>query len=264
MSKEEFESQNMKRESKSKDINGKKDHIYVTVILFIIFGVLFVWKWDGETQLTNQISLITSWISISLAFLAILYAFFQTYVTREDNEKVASSIEKFESEINKVRELGEVVKEIKEMSENTNRRTKAMADDFKGSLEGANIISSESLKKMIENNKDKEPKDLANEIVTFISNSDDKFVDDYLDAVNNNKPSGYSQIVYYIQNIVGVEEFTPSDIGKHFKEKGVNLTPGQIAGALSRLKNDGIIESVTWGVYRKKYNIRLDQPEDND
>lgn len=244
-----------------------KDCIYIGVIILMLFGFLFVWKWDSENQLTNQISLITSWISISLAFLAIIYAFYQTWSSQKENQQMADSIKTLSLETQKIIDTREVIESINTNVSNVEINTEKLqtairlietrTSEIFENLNNTEILSLEEIKRILPNEISDE---IIKELYNTINNNTDELVkvlkDEYKEEAENENlqetSNGYLVIEKYIKSMEKGYEFKPKDIFEHFLSENINLSNGQVAGALMRLKNSGVIENYIRGGYRKK------------
>ncbi|MGD6876148.1 hypothetical protein [Bacillus infantis] len=103
---------------------SKKDIIYIFIILqLIIFlialTVIFISvKVTDPSTLINQISLVSGIASIILAFVAIIYAFFQSYSSGKQNKSLEDLVSKIS---NKVEEIGPLKQEVLDSKETIKR-----------------------------------------------------------------------------------------------------------------------------------------------
>lgn len=228
-----------------------KDVVYSGIILSILFGVQFVWKWANETELTNQISLITSWISISLAFLAIFYAFYQTWSSQNENQQLTRSIAILSEETQNIRNIKEVINNIENNTKILNNSVTALEAHTAKIVEkfhNTEFTSMDQLRVLFPNASENE----IEKAYIELNESTEQFVNDQLNENSSGySSSGYSKVKAHIDNMEFGTQFTPKEIFKHFNESGIEITTGQVAGALTRLNQANTIENIARGKYTK-------------
>lgn len=232
-----------------------RDFIYLSIIIVISGSSIFIWKWDGETQLATQISLITSWVSIFLALLAIFYAIIQTYIGRDETKEVTNNITVLANEVENLRDLKSVVEKINRSTNTIKQNTNKLINDIKSSFEYSLEESADDIKSILDDYKVKEAQQVVERITELLQkNSSQEFVDDFLEeTLDESETNGYQLISRYVRSQNTNNEITPKKIRKVIEDiHGVNLTNGQIAGAVNRLKNEGIIIRVSRGLYKKQ------------
>ncbi|ULG71496.1 hypothetical protein [Macrococcus brunensis] len=232
-----------------------KDCIYIGIIILLLFGCLFVWKWDNEENLTNQISLITSWISISLAFLAIIYAFYQTWNTQDQNEKLTKNIESLKNESQKIINIKDLVVDMQEVIKDVNTNTNKISEIIKNidtKTDELPEILRETLKEVsfpLDEIKSILPEATESQIVELYERIN-TYNRDVVSSFEENS-NGYQKVKNFVRNLPKEKIFTPKEIADYFKSSNISLTNGQLAGALYRLKEEEEIVSLSRGEYKK-------------
>lgn len=131
--------------NKTEKVN-KKDLIFTFIILqlLLIIGVLIVSfifvKTTDSATLINQISLVSGVTSIILAFVAIIYAFFQSYSSGRQNKSLENLLSKVSD---KVDEIGPLKKEVVD--------SKKEITQFLSKLDGSLAKSFQQFDKQIKN-----------------------------------------------------------------------------------------------------------------
>jgi hypothetical protein len=86
---------------------SKKELILGFIIFDLILAIIMVitWRTTDNTNLVNEISLGSSLLSITLAVLAMVYAFFQTKSSSEQNMMVHNNLQKISGKLNELNEV---------------------------------------------------------------------------------------------------------------------------------------------------------------
>lgn len=100
-----------------------KTHIVLGFIIFdLVIAVIVVLSWRAKDsqQIINEVSLLSGLSSITLAIVAIGYAFLQSYQSSKESIIVLKTLEKIDEKVKEISDIKNHVKEISDIKDQVN------------------------------------------------------------------------------------------------------------------------------------------------
>lgn len=249
----------MESEHNTKTENGKitkKDIIFGFIIFYLvtIIVLVFIWRAGDNQELINQISLGASISSILLALVAIIYAYFQTNNSSQQNTLVQQTLLKITE---KVETIGLVRQEMEMFFQNHTTKNDEMYKNIEA-------IRS-SIDQIYKASEEASPEEIQKTLMEQKPIIDKQFslLEEKVYKLNDPLEVETANIINF--NIKTDQLFSFWDISSQLSKQNFKFSPNQLKIALHSLADKGLIAIISTGSttqYKKLREFKVLEPID--